>query len=65
MMTLSNGNIFRITGPLWGESTGRRWIPPTKASGAGVFFDLRMDKRMSKQSGSVIWDAVALIMTSL
>ena len=23
MMTSSNGNIFRITGPLWGASTGR------------------------------------------
>ena len=32
MMTSSNGNIFRVTGPLWGESTGHRWIPFTKAS---------------------------------
>ena len=23
------GNGFRITGPLWGESTGYRWIPLT------------------------------------
>ena len=23
-------NIFRVTGPLWGESTGHRWIPLTK-----------------------------------
>ena len=22
MMMSSNGNIFRVTGPLWGESTG-------------------------------------------
>ena len=21
---------FHVTGPLWGESTGHRWIPPTK-----------------------------------
>ena len=34
MMTSSNGNIFRVTGPLWGESTGHRWIPLTKASHA-------------------------------
>ena len=27
----SNGNIFRVTGPLCGESTGHRWIPLTKA----------------------------------
>ena len=32
MMTSSNGNIFRVTGPLWGEFTGHRWIPLTKAS---------------------------------
>ena len=32
MITSSNGNIFRVTDPLWGVSTGHRWIPPTKAS---------------------------------
>ena len=32
MMTSPNGNIFRVTGSLWGESTGHRWIPLTKAS---------------------------------
>ena len=32
MMTSSNGNIFRVIGHLWGESTGHRWIPFTKAS---------------------------------
>ena len=31
-MTSSNGNIFRVTGPLCGEFTGHRWIPLTKAS---------------------------------
>ena len=31
MMTSSNGNIFRVNGPLWGEFTGDRWIPHTKA----------------------------------
>ena len=25
-------NIFCVTGPLWGESTGHWWIPCTKAS---------------------------------
>ena len=34
MMTSSNGNIFRVTGPLFGEFTGPRWIPHTKASDA-------------------------------
>ena len=32
MMTSSNGNIFRVTGPLWRESTGYWWITLTKAS---------------------------------
>ena len=31
-MTSSNGNIFRVTGTLWGEFTGHQWIPLTKAS---------------------------------
>ena len=30
-MTSSNGNIFRLTGPLCGRFTGHRWIPRTKA----------------------------------
>ena len=52
MMTSSNGNIFRVTVPLWGESTGHRWILLTKASDAELwcFFDLRLNKRLSKQS---------------
>ena len=37
MMTSSNGNIFRVTGPLCGEFTGLRWIPLTKASDAGLW----------------------------
>ena len=36
-MTSSNGNIFRVTGPLCGEFTGRRWIPLTKASDAELW----------------------------
>ena len=32
MMASSNGNIFRVIGPLCGEFTGHRWIPHTKAS---------------------------------
>ena len=29
-MTSSNGNIFRVTGPLCGEFTSHRWIPLIK-----------------------------------
>ena len=36
-MTSSNGNIFRVTGPLCGEFTGHRWIPLTKASDAELW----------------------------
>ena len=54
MMTSSNGNIFRVIGSFCGEFTGHRWIPRTKASDAKLwcFLDLRLNKRMSKQSWS-------------
>ena len=37
MMTSSNGDIFRVTGPLCWEFTGPRWIPRTKASDAKLW----------------------------
>ena len=37
MMTSSNGNIFRVSGPLCGEFTGHRWIPRTKANDAELW----------------------------
>ena len=37
VMTSSNGNIFRVTGPLCGEFNGNRWIPCTKASDAELW----------------------------
>ena len=37
MVTSSNGNIFRDTGPLSDEFTGHRWIPLTKASEAELW----------------------------
>ena len=37
MMTSSNGNIFRVTGPLCREFTGHRWILLTKASDAELW----------------------------
>ena len=52
MMTSSNGNSFRVTGHLCGEFTGPRWIPTQRpvTRGFDVFFDLRPDKQLSKQS---------------
>ena len=51
MMTSSNGNIFRVTGPLCGEFTGPGEFHaqrPVKRS-FDVFFDLRLNKKLSKQ----------------
>ena len=45
MMTSPNGNIFRVTGPLCGEFPAQR--PVTRSF--DVFFDLRPNKRVSKQ----------------
>ena len=52
MMTSSNGNIFRVTGLLWGEFTGHHLIPLKKASDAELWclFYLCLNKRLSKQS---------------
>ena len=52
MMTSSNGKCFRVTGPLCGKFIGHRWIPLKKLSERNfdVFFDLRLKKRLSKQS---------------
>ena len=51
MMTSSNGNIFRVTGPLCGEFTGPVEFPTQRpvTRSFDVFFDLRLNKRLSKQ----------------
>ena len=68
MMTSSNGNIFRVTGLLCWEFTGHRWIPRTKASDAELWcFHWSAPKQTVEQIMETpgIWDAIALIMTSL
>ena len=52
MMTSSNGNIFRVIGHLCGEFIGHRLIPRTRpvTRSFDVFFDLRLNNRLSKQS---------------
>ena len=52
MMTSSNGNIFRVIGPLCGNSpiTGEFPAQRPVTRSFDVFFDLRLNKRMSKQS---------------
>ena len=52
MMTSSDENIFRVTGPLCGEFTGPGEFPtqsPVTRS-FDVFFDLRLNKPLNKQS---------------
>ena len=52
MMTSSNGNNFRVIGHLCGEFTGPSEFPTQKpvTRSCDVFFDLRLNKRLSKQS---------------
>ena len=52
MMKSSNGNIFRVTGHLCEEFTDPRWIPAQRpvTRSFDVFFELRLNKRLSKQS---------------
>ena len=67
MMTSTNENIFHVIGPLWGESSGRRWIPLTKASDVEIWCLLwSAPEQTVKQTIEtlLIWDAIVLIMTS-
>ena len=81
MHEASYGKIFRVTGPLCvcvcvggggggggGGSTGHRWIPLTKTSNAELWcFLWCAPEQKAEQTVQVlvIWDAMALIMTSL
>ena len=38
IITSSNGDIFRVTAPVWEEFTGHRWISLTNANDAGLWF---------------------------
>ena len=51
MMTSSNGNIFRVIGPLCGEFTGPGEFPTQRpvTRSFDVFFDLHLNKWLSKQ----------------
>ena len=51
IMTSSNGNIFRVAGPLCGEFTGPGEFPAQRpvTRSFDFFFDLRPNKRLSKQ----------------
>ena len=56
MMTSSNGNIFRVTGPLCGEFNGDWWIPLTKHYDVIVMVESTEDGG-SPQRGPIMWKA--------
>ena len=67
-MTSSNGGIFCVTGPLWGESTGHRLVPLTMARNMELRrFLWSAPEQMVEQTIEtlVIWDTISFIMTSL
>ena len=54
MMTSPNGSIFRVTGPLWGEPPVTGGFPSQRpvTQSFGIFFDRRVNERLSKQPRS-------------
>ena len=61
-------NIFCLTGPLYGEVTGYRWIPLTTASDVELWCFLWSAPEQTFEQTietPVIWDTIAPIMTSL
>ena len=65
MITSSNGNIFRVNGPLWEESNGNQWIPLTKVSDAELWSFLWPTPEKTVQQAietPVIWDTTVPIM---
>ena len=66
-MTSSNGNIFRVSGLLWGEYTGHRWIPLTKPSDTELWCFLwsAPEQTVEQTIEMPVRDAIALIMTPL
>ena len=58
MMTSSNGNIFRVTGHLWGESpvTGGFPLQRPVTPSFDVPFYLRLNKWLSKQPKRLLFE---------
>ena len=58
----SNGDIFRVTGPLWRESTGHRQISLTKASDAELWYFLwsALEQTVEQTNETlVIWETTS------
>ena len=67
-VTSSNENIFRVTGPLWGESTGQPLIPLTKSSDVKLWcflWSAPENKRLSKQSRRLWFDTPSCLLCML
>ena len=62
MMTSSNGNIFRVTGHLCGEFTGPGEFPTQRpvTRSFDVYFDLRPNERLNKQSRGWWFETLSL-----
>ena len=61
MMTSWHGNDYHITVPLWGESTGDRWIPFIKAGNVDLWWFLCCQPEQAFEQSvdlSMIWDAM-------
>ena len=59
-MVSSDGDIFHVTGLLWGEATGHQWIPLTKASDVELWCLLwSVPEQIVEQTieKPVIWDS--------
>ena len=68
MLTSSNGNIFALLALCAGNSPITAEFPTKRpmTRSFDIFFDLRVNKQLSKQSwGWWVWNASELIMTSL
>ena len=64
MTKSSNGNIFRLTGPLCRKINGHRWIPLTRASDAYLWYFLWYAPEQTVEQTietSVICDAITLM----
>ena len=64
-MTSSNENICCVTGLLWGEFTGHRWIPLAKASDVELSWSALEQTVEQTTETPVIWDAIVFIMMPL
>ena len=66
MIASSNGNDFRVTGLVWGESTGHRWIHLTKAREAELlcFLWSASEHDVTVMGGLSVWQFAVVVVFS-